>query len=306
LKICPEPDARPVFPPNSVIQVKALACELPFEKGIPLSRFSSDEIATAAIARGIVAQISGSTVWRWLSEDAIKPWQHHSWIFPRDPQFKQKAARVLDLYQGIWQGSALRSDEFVMSADEKTSIQARCRIHSTLPPNAGQCMKVEHEYERLGALNYIAAWDVRRAKIFGRCEAKTGIQAFDGLVNDVMTQQPYVSARRVFWIVDNGSSHRGQAAIQRLQAKWPKLVLLHLPVHASWLNQIEIYFSILQRKVLTPNDFDSLKNLARRIIEFQDHYEQTAKPFEWKFTKADLSKMMKLLSQQSTSLARAA
>jgi len=305
LKICPEPDARPVFPPNIVVQVKALACELPFEKGIPLSRFSSEEIATAAMSRGIVAQISGSTIWRWLSEDAIKPWQHRSWIFPRDPQFEQKAARVLDLYQGIWQGSALRSDEFVMSADEKTSIQARCRIHRTLPPKAGQCMKVEHEYERLGALNYIAAWDVRRAKIFGRCEAKTGIQAFDGLVTDVMTQQPYASARRVFWIVDNGSSHRGQAAIQRLQAKWPNLVLVHLPVHASWLNQIEIYFSILQRKVLTPNDFDSLKTLAQRIIEFQDHYEQTAKPFEWKFTKNDLSKMMKLLSQQSTSLARA-
>ena len=305
MKICPEPDARPVFPPNIVVQVKALACELPFEKGIPLSRFSSEEIATAAMSRGIVAQISGSTIWRWLSEDAIKPWQHRSWIFPRDPQFEQKAARVLDLYQGIWQGSALRSDEFVMSADEKTSIQARCRIHRTLPPKAGQCMKVEHEYERLGALNYIAAWDVRRAKIFGRCEAKTGIQAFDGLVTDVMTQQPYASARRVFWIVDNGSSHRGQAAIQRLQAKWPNLVLVHLPVHASWLNQIEIYFSILQRKVLTPNDFDSLKTLAQRIIEFQDHYEQTAKPFEWKFTKNDLSKMMKLLSQQSTSLARA-
>jgi hypothetical protein len=306
LRISPESDARPIFPPNIVIQVKALACELPFEKGIPLSRFSSDEIATEVMSRGIVAQISGSTVWRWLSEDAIKPWQHRSWIFPRDPQFEQKAARVLDLYQGIWQGSALRPDEFVVSADEKTSIQARCRIHRTLPTTAGQCMRVEHEYERLGALNYIAAWDVRHAKIFGRCETKTGIQAFDGLVNDVMTQQPYASARRVFWIVDNGSSHRGQAAIQRLQAKWPKLVLVHLPVHASWLNQIEIYFSILQRKVITPNDFESLKNLAQRIIEFQKRYEQTAKPFEWKFTKDDLSKMMKMLSQQSMPLARAA
>ena len=167
-------------------------------------------------------------------------------------------------------------------------------------------MKVEHEYERLGALNYIAAWDVRQAKIFGRCEPKTGIQPFDGLVNDVMTQRPYASARRVFWIVDNGSSHRGQAAIQRLKAKWPKLVLVHLPVHASWLNQIEIYFSILQRKVLTPNDFDSLKILVQRIIAFQDRYEQTAKPFEWKFTKDDLSKMMKKLSQQSTPTMRAA
>ena len=164
-------------------------------------------------------------------------------------------------------------------------------------------MRVEHEYERLGALSYIAAWDVRHAKIFGRCEAKTGIQPFDGLVNDVMTQQPYASARRVFWIVDNGSSHRGQAAIQRLQTKWPKLILVHLPVHASWLNQIEIYFSILQRKVLTPNDFDSLKSLAQRIIAFQGRYEQTAKPFEWKFTKDDLSKMMKRLSQQFTPLA---
>jgi hypothetical protein len=279
---------------------------LPFEHGIPLSRFSSDEIATAAMSRGIVAQMSGSTVWRWLDEDAIKPWQNRSWIFPRDPQFEQKASRVLDLYHRIWQGRPLRADELVICADEKTSIQARRRIHRTLPPQAGRCMRVEHEYERLGALNYLAAWDVRRAKIFGRCEAKTGITAFDGLVREVMTQEPYASARRVFWIVDNGSSHRGQAAIQRLQAQWPKLVLVHLPVHASWLNQIEIYFSILQRKVLTPNDFNSLEDLAQTILEFQKHYERTAKPFEWKFTKDDLSKLMKKLSSRSNSLACAA
>jgi hypothetical protein len=279
---------------------------LPFEHGIPLSRFSSDEIATAAMSRGIVAQMSGSTVWRWLNEDAIKPWQNRSWIFPRDPQFEQKASRVLDLYHRIWQGRPLRADELVICADEKTSIQARRRIHRTLPPQAGRCMRVEHEYERLGALNYLAAWDVRRAKIFGRCEAKTGITAFDGLVREVMTQEPYASARRVFWIVDNGSSHRGQAAIQRLQAQWPKLVLVHLPVHASWLNQIEIYFSILQRKVLTPNDFNSLEDLAQTIFEFQKHYERTAKPFEWKFTKDDLSKLMKKLSSRSNSLACAA
>lgn len=306
MKTRPDPDARLVFPPNIVVQIKALACELPFEHGIPLSRFSSDDIATAAMRRGIVAQISGSTVWRWLDEDAIKPWQNRSWIFPRDPQFEPKASRVLDLYHRIWQGRALRSDEFVISADEKTSIQARRRIHKTLPAQAGRCMRVEHEYERLGALNYLAAWDVRRAKIFGRCEAKTGIKAFDGLVREVMTQEPYASARRVFWIVDNGSSHRGQVAIQRLKAQWPKLVLVHLPVHASWLNQIEIYFSILQRKVLTPNDFNSLEELARTITEFQKRYERTAKPFEWKFTIDDLSKLTKKLSSQFYSLAQAA
>ena len=279
---------------------------MPFDSGIPLSRFSSDEIATEAICRGIVAQISGSTVWRWLNEDVIKPWQYRSWIFPRDPDFELKAARVLDLYHGKWQGVPLRDDEFVLSADEKTSIQARRRKHRSLPAKTERCMRVEHEYERLGSLNYIAAWDVQQAKVFGRCEAQSGIEAFNGLVSDVMTQEPYAFAKRVFWIVDNGSSHRGQASIDRMKAKWPNTVLVHLPVHASWLNQIEIYFSILQRKVLTPNDFPSMEALTQTIIEFQKRYDQTAKPFEWKFTKDDLSKLIKKLSKQSIHFALAA
>ena len=230
-----------------VVQIKALACQLPFDNGIPLSRFSTNDIAAEAVDRGIVAQISGSTVWRWLAQDAIKPWQYRSWIFPRDPQFEQKAGLVLDLYQGIWQGRSLQTNEFVISADEKTSIQARQRKHKSLPPIKQYCGKVEHEYKRMGSLNYIAAWDVHHAKIFGHCEPKSGILAFDSLVSDVMNREPYASAKRVFWIVDNGSSHRGQKAIKRFQSKWPKIVLVHLPVHASWLNQIEIFFSILQR-----------------------------------------------------------
>lgn len=286
--------------------MKALACELPFENGVPLSRFSCNEIAYEAICRGVVAQISGSTVWRWLNEDAIKPWQYRSWIFPRDPQFEQKASRVLDLYHGLWQGVALSSDEFVLCADEKTSIQVRRRIHETLPTRPGQCMRVEHEYKRLGSLNYLAAYDVQRAKIFGRCEAKAGIAAFDQLIRDVMIQQPYVSAKRVFLIVDNGSSHRGQRSIDRVQTKWPNIVLVHLPVHASWLNQIEIYFSILQRKVVTPNYFHCVQALAQTITEFQKRYEQSAKPFEWKFTKEDLSILLKKLTQKTMPLSNAA
>ena len=167
-------------------------------------------------------------------------------------------------------------------------------------------MKVEHEYERGGSLTYIAAWDVNRAKIFGRCEAKSGIVPFDRLVTDVMGQEPYCTAKRVFWIVDNGSSHRGQPSIDRLQTRWQKIILVHLPIHASWLNQIEIYFSIMQRKVLTPNDFPSLEALTKTIINFQKRYEEIAKPFEWKFTKVDLSAMLAKLSQQSISLAHAA
>ena len=305
-RINPGPDARPVFPPHVVVQVKALACELPFERGIPLSRFSTSEIATEVVQRGIVAKISGATVWRWLGEDAIKPWHYRSWIFPRDPQFEQKAGPVLDLYQGVWGNLPLCPDEYVISADEKTSIQARHRRHASLAPKPSEGQRVEFEYKRKGALCYIAAWDVRCGKLFGRCEARSGILSFDRLVQEVMEQEPYRCAKRVFWIVDNGSSHRGEPAAHRLQEKWPNLVLVHLPIHASWLNQIEIYFSILQRKVLTPNDFSSLEALQDRILGFQVRYEQIAKPFEWKFTREDLSRILRKLSESSQPMALAA
>ena len=131
----------------------------------------------------------------------------------------------------------------VISADEKTSVQARHRCHATQPPRAGMVMKVEHEYKRAGAWAYLAALDVHHARLFGRCESTTGIAPFDRLVEHVMTSSPYRDARRVFWIVDNGSSHRGARAVERLQQRYPNLALVHGPVHASWLNQIEIYFS---------------------------------------------------------------
>jgi len=149
----------------------------------------------------------------------------------------------------------LKHNEFVISADEKTSIQARRRKSPSLPPAPNRPIRTEHEYWRTGAWVYLAAWDVHRAKVFGRCEEKNGIAPVDRLIGDVMSQEPYRSASRVFWIMDNCSSHRGQKAAQRLRSKWPTTVLVHTPVHASWLNQIEIYFSIGQRKILTPNDF---------------------------------------------------
>ena len=279
--------------------MKAIACQLPSERGLPLSRFSSSEIAREAVARGIVEQVSGATVWRWLAEDAIRPWNHRSWIFPRDPDFRAKAARVLDLYAGCFEGKLLHPGEFVLCADEKPSIQARARLHRTLPPlPGGDGQLVEHEYERKGALCYLACWDVRRAKLFDRCEPKGGIEPFDRLVDQVMTQQPYASARRVFWIVDNGSSHRGQAAIDRLTAQYPNAIMVHTPVHASWLNQVEIYFSIVQRKVLSPNDFTDLDAITDQLSAFETRYNQTARPFKWKFTTTDLDDLLTRLDRQ--------
>lgn len=283
---------RRAFPPGVVVEVKALACELPHRRGLPLARFSLRELCREVVAEGIVAHISGSTLWRWLSRDALCPWRHRTWIFPRDPQFAAKAGKILDLYQGRWQGAALGPRDFVLCADEKTSIQARVRTHASLAPAAGRATRVEHEYRRAGAWAYLAAWDVSRARLFGRCEATTGIEPFDRLVEQVMVQEPYRSARRVFLVVDNGSSHRGLKAAHRLRDRWPSLVLVPTPVHASWLNQIEIYFSIVQRKVLTPSDFVSRDEVEHRLLSFQHRYQHAAKPFQWTFTRAELHKLL--------------
>ena len=274
-----------------------MGCELPSERGVPLSRFSCADIAREAVRRGIVARISGATVWRWLNDDAIKPWRYRTWIFPRDPAFRTKAERILDLYHGVWEGQPLGDDEYVLSADEKTSIQARERCHAPQAPRPGRAQRVEFEYERHGALAYMAAWDVRRARVFGQCEQTTGIDAYHRLVDLVMQQEPYRSAKRVFWITDNGSSHRGSVSVKRLAQWYPHAVQVHTPVHASWLNQVEIYFSIVQRKVLTPSDFPDLQTVEETLLKFQARYEQQAKPFEWKFSREDLERLLCKLAQ---------
>jgi transposase len=210
-----------------MVEIKALACELPVRCGLPLAHWSLNELRREVMEHGVVAQISGTTLWRWLSQD---------------------------------------------------------------------------EYARTGAWAYIAAWDVHRAKLFGRCERKTGIAPFDRLVAQVMREEPYRSAHRVFLITDNGSSHRGRRAANRLRAKWPNILLVHTPLHASWLNQIEVYFSIVQRKVLNPNDFSTPAVLKSTLIRFQERYEKSAKPFEWTFTRRDLHDLLVKLRAKSDRL----
>ncbi|MDQ6946482.1 MAG: transposase [Actinomycetota bacterium] len=268
-----------------------------------MSRWSCAELAAELMARSVVAAISPATVWRVLHGDAIRPWFHRMWIFPRDPDFAAKAAAAaLDLYARIFEGEALGPKEFVICADEKTSIQARCRCHPTLPPGKARLMRVEHEYDRGGALAYLAAYDVHRARVMGRCEDTTGIVPFGRLVEQVMTAEPYASAERVFWIVDNGRSHRGQASVKRLEGQWANLRLIHLPVHASWLDQCEIYFSIVQRKVVNPNDFTDLDQIVARLAAFETRYNAVADPFDWTFGRDDLDK---LLARLETHRARA-
>jgi hypothetical protein len=173
-----------------VATVKALACELPARRDAPLSRYSTADFVRYIQAQPAPPPVSASTLWRLLDQDALKPWRQRSWITPRDPAFAAKAGRVLDLYAGRWEGRPLAREDCVLSADEKTSIQARVRRAPTTPSRPGAPMQVEHEYDRGGALAYLAAWDVRRGGVLGRCEATTGIAPFDRLVDQVMPQEP--------------------------------------------------------------------------------------------------------------------
>jgi transposase-like protein len=286
----------PSFTPVQVAAVKALACEPPDHHSLSLVRWSSAELAKTAVAQRILAAVSASTVRRWLAKDALQPWRQQCWIFPRDPNFEAKAERILDLYDRRWNGRRLGPDEYVISADEKPGVQALRRCHRSLPAGPGRPPRVEFEYRRGGTLAYLAGYDVHRATVFGRCEKTTGIVPFTALVDQVMSAEPYRSAKRVFWVVDNGSSHNGASSIARMTQRWPNAVLVHLPVHASWLNQIEVFYSILQRKVITGGHFTDLGDLADKILSFQQHYNTAAEPFDWKFTKTKLRQLMQRLA----------
>jgi hypothetical protein len=219
LQDLPRPGRPPDFPPEQVTQAKAVACERPAQKGKPLSRFSLSEIRTWLVEEQIVEDISVTTVWRWLHQDALRPWYYRSWLFPRDPQFLEKASRVLDLYHRTWQGKPLGRNDYVISADEKSQLQALGRSAETLPPTEGCTGRFEFEYERNGTLAYLAALDVFAGTVFGRVDSSTGIQPFNQLVHLVMQQEPYNSADHVFWLVDNGSSHHPSTIVSKTLCK---------------------------------------------------------------------------------------
>ena len=284
--------------------VVALACQLPAVTGVPLSRWTGPELAAELTAQHLVSgPMSVASLLRILAENPVRPWQYQSWIYPRDPDFAAKAKVILDLYQGFYQGEPLGPGDRILSFDAKPSIQARGRIHQTLPAAPGRPVRVEHEYVRHGALALLAGLDVQTGQVFASTPKTTGIVPFMNLVGQVMTRPEYENASRVFVIVDNGSDHRGQAAIGRLRTAHPNAIMVHTPVHASWLNQIEIFLSIIQKKVVSPNDFASLEQLSRTLLAFVDRYNQTAKPFNWKYTAADLTALLRRISEHEQAAA---
>lgn len=294
---------RPViYGPQERAQITAVVCETLWKRELPLSRFSIADLRRVVIQEGGLAGLSHSSLGRILRQDALKPWRYRYWLFPRDPDFVSRACVILDLYAGFWQGQRLGPDEHLLSADEK-SIQILTRCHPSLPAIPGYEQRVEFEYERQGTVAYHAAWDVFRGKIFGRVAPNTCIATFNQLIDLVMPQAPYQTAARVFWIVDGGCAHHRNTFPARLRGMYANAVAVSLPVHASWLNQIELYFSIVQRKVLTPLDVADETTLTQRLLDFQDYYQEVAKPFSWKFTAADLKKRLEAVQAFSLQLA---
>ena len=277
--------------------VVALACQLPAATGVPLSRWTGPELLAEVTRAGTDCELSVSSVLRILAEHPVKPWQYQSWISPRDPCFEARATVILDLYQGFYQGKRLQPGDRILSVDAKPSIQARGRCRPTVPAARGTPVRVEHEYVRHGALALLAALDVHTGKVFASTPDATGIVSFMDLIGQVMSRPEYKDAPRVFVIVDNGSDHRGQPAADRLRNAYPNAIMIHTPVHASWLNQIEVVFSVIQKKVLTPGDFPGLGTLSHALLAFVHRYNRTARPFNWKFSADDLTALLRRISQ---------
>jgi hypothetical protein len=319
----PVPAGRRLFPPQDRIVAKAIACESRLEPEpaagtaaaaghaartaslgrAPLARLSVSDVCERLRTQGI--GMSYSTVWRTLARDAIRPWLHEQWLFPRDPLLLEKATPVLDLYHGRWEGKPLGPRDYILCADEMTGLQAVSRIHPGLPPAPGRRARYEFEYERHGTLCYLAFLDVRSGRVWGDTNDKTGIEPFEGALGRCLAQDHYGDAERVFLVVDNGSSHHPSTSPARIQARYPQVTTVHLPVHSSWLNQIEIYFSIVARKVLRPADFPSLAALEQRLKWFQWYYNRYAQPFRWNYTRSDLEKYLERLALHEEQFAAA-
>jgi hypothetical protein len=276
--------------------VVALACQPPATTGVPLSRWSAP--GTRRRAEGPGPGRPDLAVLRLAHLGRTPPQALALPVVDLPPRsgFAAEATVILGLYQGYYQDKRLQPGDRIICVDAKPSIQARARCHVTSPPGRGRPARVEHEYHRAGALALLAALDVHTGKVFASCPPATGIAPFIALIGQVMSQEPYASAARVFVIVDNGSDHRGQAAARRLREAHPNAIMIHTPVHASWLNQAEIVFSIVQKKVISPNDFATTAQLAATLLAFTDRYNHSARPFNWKFTATDLARLLQRIS----------
>jgi len=271
------PAGRRSFPPEVALHVVKVACERPDERDCALAQWDSAEIARLLEDEGIVPSISAETVRRILVGHKLKPWRHHAWLsarVPRDAAFAQQVREIIDLYTRL-----LAATERVLCVDEMTNLQPRPRRAPTRPAQPNRPVQVEHEYRRDGALNLFAAFDTRSGRVYGRTAPRKRQIEFIAFLDDLDAQIPQ-TITQIHLVLDNLKMHKG-ALVRAWLAAHPRFLCHFPPVHCSWMNQVEQWFSILQRKRLRIVDFASLAHLEDRLLAFITHWNARAHPFHW-------------------------
>ena len=279
--------ARRLFPPLAHAPGKAVAWARVPATQQPLRRPSLAAI-TARTRTVLDTSSSRSTVWRMLETDAITPWPSKDWGFPRDPHVGDTAGPRLALAARKWHGEPLGRKNHIPSADEQRRIQARCRCYPSRPPAPARVASRAHAYERGGALHALAAWDVRRRAIRGRCALMTGIASLGRVVQQVLAEAPARAGARLGWIVDHGALPRGDASKQRLRQVDARLMLVQTPVHVRWLNPIEMSYAIIPGKRLRPHDGADWAAIRLRLAMDDALSPPNPTPLQWKCDRAQL------------------
>jgi hypothetical protein len=279
----------------------ALACSAPRQYGKPWQRWSGEKLAQVATEQQIVKRIAPGTIRTWLRHDKIKPWRYHSWQHSTDPRFVEKALPVLDLYA---RAPILQAQgELTICADEKTSIQARQRVTPTKAAAPGEVVQVADRYKRMGAVQLFCALAVASGLTFAQTRLTKKFVDFKVFLQDLFQNSLCASITVLHLILDNGPTHAPKQLatwLASLELSF-EVRVYWLPTYASWLDQVEIIFSKVQRDVLTPSDFASTQALARTLQAYFADLNHHPKPIEWAYTKTKL--LAKFGQPQPTQLA---
>lgn len=288
LRDAPRAGTQPTFTPLQRTQIVALACSIPRQYGKAWQRWSGEKLAQVAVEQGIVGAISPGTVRRWLRADKIKPWRYHSWQHSTDPQFVEKAVPVLDLYT---QAPALQAQgELIVCADEKTSLQARQRVTPTKAAAPGEVLQVADRYKRMGALQLFCALVVASGLTFTQTRASKKFVDFKAFLQPFFQSTLCTGIKVLHLILDNGPTHAPKQLgtwLASLELAF-EVRIYWLPKYASWLDQVELIFSKVQRELLTPSDFPSLAALERDLAAYFADLNTHPKPIKWTYTKTKL------------------
>jgi transposase len=293
LRTCQEQVVDLFFPPLIATHVVKLACERPDDVGCSISQWFCEDLVRQLIFEQVVKTISTETIRRILANHKLKPWRVHMWLsakYPRDAAFYTTIEEIIDLYT-----RPLKTDEMVLCVDEKTSLQPRPRNHPTKPALPGNKPNLqEHEYTRAGALQLFAAFDTRTGMVYGQCHDRKRQREYISFLEH-LDETIADSITKIYIVADNVSVHHGKQVQQWLLTR-PRFIFHFTPVHCSWMNQVEQWFSILQRKRFRIVDFKSKDDLRIKIYQFIEEWNRNAHPFNW--TKKSVTKVMANASEK--------